>query len=346
MAEQPTKLNTAKVNATWAMALMPILKTYYDDDKISKVVLGKSKYLTIRDYYGVVEEKLKDYKEFKDSVDFGSSAQAEVLDKSSMKHNETITKFNKDGVGLLTSGTDKKRQETMGSLNTQVNFHGYISIDMETKLTALSVYKYAKERLNHYLEGKLIVLPIGGSDAHIIVFTKDSSESQVMNVDLFNIANWKENKVTLMKTFITVIGDGKTLKEILFAGTAGYFDFDSVENDKDKDKDIKTKLEQIKPTRDKDKWAEFKLYLMPLYGALQHTDTKGVKIYQSDNKLEKFNEVFEKDTEDEILKVLNSSVNPEMQEGGRKSRKQRKPRKSRKSRKSRKQRKSRKSRKH
>ena len=102
---------------------------------------------------------------------------------------------------LFTAGTNEERKQNIEKIRTKIseilsahespvlNTGIYaLNIDMETKLTALSYYDKAKDLLEkNPTYKKLVLIPIGSTDLHIITYNKDGGN---VVVDCTNYANF------------------------------------------------------------------------------------------------------------------------------------------------------------
>ena len=163
---------------------------------------------------------------------------------------DIVKKFKANKGTLITGGSLEQRIETLKDfiLNEKVNEHTYALLpEMETKLTALSYYDKAMEIIKTKNISKLCLLPIGSTDAHIIIYYSDG------NVDTQTHENYKE------------LPDDIKLKKCdhyVFAGSATYYvkkgPTDSNEKgvyydrENKKSKDFKDLMDKLKLTSDGD----------------------------------------------------------------------------------------------
>jgi len=166
---------------------------------------------------------------------------------------------------LFTAGNNEERKQNIQNIRTKIsdilsahespvlNTGIYaLNIDMETKLTALSYYDKAKDlllRINPTYK-KLVLIPIGSTDLHIITYNKDGKNVVVDRTNYANFGklgneekpeNWKD---PLAKTDTTEPIDsywdrpGQATSEpdtiVVFAGSSTYYFGDFIKYNGDK----------------------------------------------------------------------------------------------------------------
>lgn len=239
-------------NCTWSLALYDLLKNsagaedgeenradevigYAGKNPIKKsdikdVVIGNTGEKPIQ----ISDIELSEYNnnQFKEQIDLGSGDIAKIKDPTDENHYTKVCDWLKktnNGTVLITGGDDNNRENNVVSHLKPIlaNLTGFLNIDMETKLSGLSVYGFVKDKLGD--SGSMLVVPIGNYDAHFILFKKESGEPVTMtfsNAYNFNEAaededeDVKEKALTRATTALKdVLPDGVKVNKILFAGS-------------------------------------------------------------------------------------------------------------------------------
>ena len=156
---------------------------------------------------------------------------------------------------LFTAGNNEERKQNIEKIRTKIseilrahespvlNTGIYaLNIDMETKLTALSYYDKAKDlllRINPTYK-KLVLIPIGSTDLHIITYNKDGGNVVVDCTNYANFGklgneekpeNWKD---PLAKTDTSEPDTTEPDTIVVFAGSPTYYFGDLIKYNGDK----------------------------------------------------------------------------------------------------------------
>ena len=94
------------------------------------------------------------------------------------KNKAIVEKFQASKGTLITAGSLDQRKERLTKFidNEKLNEHTYALLpEMETKLTALSYYDKAMQTMQTEGYSSLCLLPVGSTDAHIIIYNSDGS---------------------------------------------------------------------------------------------------------------------------------------------------------------------------
>ena len=224
-------MDVQRPNVTWPIALSEIIRLSKQNEdafqKIKEKIIGRTEdsvnitLETVIDLAAAVEKF--DYTKFKKSIDLGGGDQ-EKLKKNNLAWKPNLTNFT-----LITAGHDDDRLANITTINQKLNEDnkngqenknvlGHLTIEAETRLTAISAYDYInleQEKLGD--TESLLIVPVGSTDAHIIVVKKES-------IELYNCANFNEDpNPEQLKTIISgLTTEENTITSILFAGTMGY----------------------------------------------------------------------------------------------------------------------------
>ena len=127
------------------------------------------------------------------------------------KNKAIVEKFQASKGTLITAGSLDQRKERLTKFidNKKLNEHTYALLpEMETKLTALSYYDKAMQTMQTEGYSSLCLLPVGSTDAHIIIYNSDGS------VDI----QTHENYIKLSEPIQL-----KECDHYVFAGSATYY---------------------------------------------------------------------------------------------------------------------------
>jgi hypothetical protein len=202
-----TSMKITELDAT------PIAIDSDGNDKTLQEIAGK---VTPIQFDPVHLAKFKDF-------DLGGGDQKKIKDAIKEKKNlddadkGSLKKYGKNLINLLTGGTDASRRKNL--MDMTANTNGFISsdksfalkLDMETKLTAASIYDHVKQK---NLKNVLVV-PVGSTDAHFILFQTIGAN---FTVKCWNVADWNNDTTNKIST-IFLKSIPYDINHIIFGGS-------------------------------------------------------------------------------------------------------------------------------
>ena len=209
----------ANQNCTWGIALHHAVKS--KNNNLKHVVIGRDSNDTLIKINDV--KVMRDSKETKKSIDLGSgdiqkmtnnsgnNAKQETINnwKNTKRHpyvlitggnNDLRAKNLKEVKSIICPQQEPSQQESSQQESSQpepsqqepsqpeCNIKGFLYLDMETQLSAISIYDYVKTLLK--TDENMLVVPVGNYDAHFILFSKDSQGNFSYNYK--NVSNFNE----------------------------------------------------------------------------------------------------------------------------------------------------------